>query len=150
MKPSPLTNRRHQFRLALCGHKTVEAGAVCLVLMVQGHLGGITPAHLLIATKTGLLAMSPVLAVTFSRYARHLVNRWTSSAFFGLCTFVADASIHASHYPGEYSEAALTAFGACVFSVAVSYTPVGKRIDHLAEAFLNHRTPEQPAPADTL
>jgi len=147
---SHLANKRHQFRLALCGHKTVEAGAVCVVLMVQGHLGGITPAHLIVATKTGLLAMSPVLAVTFSRYARHFVNRWTSSAFFGLCTFVADASLHASHYPGAYSEAALTALGACVFSVAVSYTPIGKRIDHLAEAFLDHGAPAHPSPADTV
>jgi len=150
VKLSHLTDRRQQFRLALFGHKTVEAGAVCVVLMVQGHLAGITLAHVVVATKTGLLAMSPVLAVTFSRYARHFVNRWTSSAFFGLCTFIADASIHASHYPGEYSEAALTAVGACVFSVAVSYTPIGRRIDHLAEAFLDAGTREHPIPVDTL
>jgi hypothetical protein len=105
--------------------------------MVQGHLGAITLAHVGLAAETGLLAIVPVLWLTFTRYARHFANRWTASAFLGVCTFVADAVIHQSHYPGEYTEAALTAAGAFVFSVVVSYTPVGKAIDHLAEAFLD-------------
>ena len=33
-----LLPERHQFRLVICGHKAVEAGAVCVALMVQGHL----------------------------------------------------------------------------------------------------------------
>src|SRR5207249_4546967 len=98
--------------LVLCGHKAVEAGAVCLVLMVQGHLTEITAAHLLIASKTGLLAVFPALGVSFTRYARHFVNKWTTSAFLGVCTFVADSLIHPSHYPGEYTEALLTGIGA--------------------------------------
>jgi hypothetical protein len=130
-------NARHKFRLALFGHKAVEAGVVCVVLMVQGELAGITLVHLGIAAKTGLLAVSPVLGATFSPYARHFVNRWTSSLFLGACTFAADALIHASHYPGEYTEAALTAIGAFAFSLAISYTPIGEHLDHLAEAFLD-------------
>jgi len=122
----------------LCGHKAVEVGAVCAVLMVQGHLVDLTAAHMMIATKTGVLAVVPVLGVTFSRYAAHMVNRWTSSAFLAACTFFADASIHGSHYPGAYTEAAFTAVGAFVFSVVVSYTPVGAYIDRLAESFLHH------------
>jgi hypothetical protein len=133
-----LITREQQYRLALCGHKAVEAGAVCMVLMVQGDLTAITLAHLVIATKTGVLAVIPALAVTFTKQVRHLLNRWTASAFLGVCTFLADAVIHASHYPGEYTEAALTGIGAFVFSLAVSYTPIGKKIDHLAEA-LAHR-----------
>jgi hypothetical protein len=135
-----LLHEKHQFRLALCGHQAVEAGAVCMLLMVQGHLGVVTMAHVEIASKTGLLAVFPALGITFTRYARHFANRWTSSAFLGLCTFFADAAIHASHYPGEYTEAALTGLGAFVLSVAISYTPVGKKIDRLAEHFL-HRHP---------
>lgn len=131
-------SNRHQFRLALCAHKAVEVGAVCGVLMVQGHLVDLTAAHLVVATKTSLLAVFPVLGVTFSRYAPHMVNRWTSSAFLGGCTFFADAAIHGSHYPGAYTEAALTGIGAFVFSVVVSYTPVGAYIDRLAESFLDH------------
>jgi hypothetical protein len=43
----------------LCGQKAVEAGAVCMVLMVQGHLGDVTLAHVEIAAKTGLLESRP-------------------------------------------------------------------------------------------
>ena len=132
-----LLHEKHQFRLALCGHKAVETGAVCLLLMVQGNLMGLTLGHLLIASKTGVLAVFPVLAVTLTRHARHLANRWTSSAILALCAFVADAAIHASHYSGEYTEAALTAVGAFALSVAISFTPVGKHIDRLAESFLH-------------
>jgi hypothetical protein len=34
-------------------------------------------------------------------------------------------------------EAALTGIGAFVFSIVISYTPVGKHIDRLAEGFLH-------------
>ena len=130
-------NKKHQFRLVLCGHKAVEAGAVCLLLMVQGNLLALTAAHFLIATKTGLLAVSPAVGLTFTKHARHLANRWTASAFLGICTFAADALVHQSHYPGEYTEAALTGLGAFLFSLAISYTPLGKKIDHLAEDFFD-------------
>jgi hypothetical protein len=138
MNLKSLLNERHQFRLALCGHKAIEAGTVCMFLMVQGHLGMITMVHVGIASKTGLLAVIPALGVTFTRYARYLTNRWFTSAFLGICAFFADAVAHQSHYPGEYTEAALTGLGAFGFSVAVSFTPLGKRIDRLTEHFLHH------------
>ena len=141
MKMQHVTKRKHQFRLALCGHKAVEAGAVCLLLMVQGNLAEVTLAHFVIASKTGLLAVSPALAVTFTRHAHHFLNRWTSAVFLGTCTFAADAVAHPSHYPGAYMEAALTGLGAAAFSVVVSYTPLGKRIDQLAETFLGIHEP---------
>ena len=131
---------KHRYRLALCSHKAMEAGVVCGVLMVQGHLGAITMAHLGIASQTGLLAVVPVLWLTFTRYARHFANRWTSSVLLAAFTFAADAIIHGSHYPGAYTEAALTAVGAFVFSVAISYTPIGRAIDHLAESFVAGQT----------
>ena len=130
-------HQKHQFRLMLCGHKAVEAGAVCMILMVQGNLMGLTLGHLLIASKTGILAMSPVLAVTVTRYGRLLANRWISSSVLAICAFIADAIIHESHYPGEYTEAVLTGIGAFVFSVFISYTPVGRYIDRLAESYLH-------------
>ena len=132
-----LLHQRHQFRIVLCGHKAVEAGTVCMILMVQGNLMGLTLGHLLIASKTGLLAVSPVLAVTITRYARFLANRWTSSSFLAVCAFMADATIHDSHYSGEYTEAVLTGIGTFVFSVLISYTPVGRYIDRLAESFMH-------------
>lgn len=130
-----MLHHRHRFRLVLCGHKAVEVGGVCLLLMVQGDLAGVTLAHVAIATKTGLLAVSPLLGVTFTRYARHFANKWTSSGLIAAFTFVADAVAHESHYPGAYTEAALTALGAFAFSVAIAFTPIGRRIDALAETF---------------
>jgi hypothetical protein len=130
-----MLHHKHQYRLAMCGHKAVEVAGVCVLLMVQGDLAGVTLAHLAIASKTGLLGVFPVLGVTYTRYARHLTNRWTSSGLLGVTTFLADAAVHASHYPGASTEAALTAIGAAAFSLLISYTPIGKRIDRLAEPF---------------
>jgi hypothetical protein len=132
-------HERHRFRLALCGHKAVEVAGVCVLLMVQGDLAGITLTHLAIASKTGILGVFPMLGVTFTHHAHHLANRWTSSALVAVSTFAADAAVHASHYPGAYTEAALTAVGAFVLSLAISFTPLGKRIDRLAESVANHR-----------
>ena len=128
-------HERHRFRFMMCGHKAVEAAAVCTILMVQGDIAGITLTHLAIASKTGLLAMSPVLGVTLTRHARHLANRWLCSTLLAVSAFAADAWIHKSHYPGAYTEAAMTAAGAFVFSLIISYTSIGKYIDHLAESF---------------
>src|ERR1051326_2580712 len=134
---APTFHEKHKYRLMLCGHKAFEVGAVCLALMVQGNVSGITLGHVAIASKTGLLAVFPALGVTLTRYARHLANRWTSSIFLGICGFFADVVMHESHYPGAYTEAALTAIGTFGLSVAVSYTRVGKYATGLAEAFLH-------------
>ena len=107
--------------------------------MVGGSLGGLTLAHLAIASKTGILAVAPAMALTFTRFARHFANRWTSSAFFGACTFAADAIVHPSHYPGVYTEAVLTGAGAFLLSLLISYTPLGRHLDRLAEGFARHR-----------
>ena len=136
-----LFHEKHQFRAALFGHKAVEAGAVCLVLMVQGNLVDLTLAHLAIASKTGLLAVSPALVVTFTQHARFFTNKWVSSGFLGICTFLADAALHGSHYPGAYTEAAMTGLGACVLSMVIAYTPIGRHLDTLAEVFLHPRNP---------
>ena len=134
-----LVGETHQFRLALCGHKAAEIAGVCVLLMVQGDLAGVTLTHLAVASKTGLLGVTPILGVSFTQYAKHLTNRWVSSGLVGVSTFVADAIVHASHYPGAYTEAALTAIGAFAFSLAVSFTPVGKRIDRMAEGLAHPR-----------
>lgn len=144
---SPVLHHKHQYRLAMCGHKAIEVAGVCLLLMVQGDLAGATLAHLAVASKTGVLGVFPLLGVTFTRYAAHLTNRWTSSALLGVTTFAADAAVHASHYPGAFTEAALTAVGAFVFSLLISYTPVGKRIDRMAEPF---HAPAVHGPAQSL
>jgi len=138
MNLKSLIHKKHQFRLALFGHKAVETGAACLFLMVQGQLGQATLGHFLTASETGVLTVFPLLGITLTRHARHFTNRWLSAAFVAICAFFADALIHRSHYSGEYTEAALTALGAFALSVITSYTPVGKQFDRLAEAFLHH------------
>ena len=116
---------------------------MCLLLMVQGNLLALTAAHFALASKTGLLSVLPALAISFTRYASHLVNRWTSSALLAICTFVADAAVHASHYPGRFTEAAFTGLGAFVFSVAVSYTAAGRYIDRLGHTSFAHSVPDE-------
>jgi hypothetical protein len=106
--------------------------------MVQGQLGEATLGHFLIASKTGVLTVFPLLGITLTRHARHFANRWMSALFVAVCAFFADAIIHESHYPGAYTEAAFTAAGAFALSVIVSYTPIGKQVDRMAEAFVNH------------
>jgi len=102
---------------------------------VQGHLLEATLTHFAIAGKTGVLATAPLVGVTLTRYAGVMANRWISSALIGVCGVAADVVSHGSHYPGAYTEAVLTGLGAFAVSVAVSYTPIGHRIDRLAEAF---------------
>ncbi len=125
----------------MCSHKAAEAAAVCMFLMVRGDLSAVTLTHVAIASKTGLLAVSPVLGITLTRHARRLANRWLCSALLAVSAFLADAWIHESHYPGDYTEAAMTAVGAFIFSVVLSYTPIGKYIDRLAESFHQHIDP---------
>jgi integral membrane sensor domain MASE1 len=135
MKKTQRLHKKHQFRMMLCGHKAVEAGAACLILMVQGQLAQATATHFIIASETGLLTVFPLLGITWTRHARHYTNRWMSALFVGVCTFIADALIHHSHYAGEYTEAGLTALAAAALSLIVSFTPLGRHIDHLAETF---------------
>jgi hypothetical protein len=104
--------------------------------MVQGQVADLTRLHFGIAAKTGMLAMFPALGLTFTRYARHLANRWTSAVILAGCGFFSDAVSHGSHYPGAYTEAALTAVGGFALSLLVSYTAVGRHLDGLAEQFL--------------
>ena len=138
-----IVDKKHTFRLALCGPKAIETGAACLLLMVQGQLAQATLGHFLIASETGILTVFPLLGITLTRHARHFANRWVSGALVAVCSFFADALIHRSHYPGDYTEAALTALGAFALSIIVSYTPAGKHLDRLAEAFFN-RDVDQP------
>jgi hypothetical protein len=122
----------------MCADQGVQVAAVCLLLMVQGDVLNVTATHFLTAAQTGTAAIALPLGVTFTRYARVLLtSRWMWSLFLGFSGFVADAFIHRWPDPGAYTEAALTGLGTMVLSAAISYTPVGKRIERLGEAFLH-------------
>jgi hypothetical protein len=137
MKSRAFLHKQHQFRLALLGHKAVETASACLLLMTQGQIAEATPSHFALASGTGLLTVFPLIGLTLTRHAHYFANRWTSATFVGICSFFADAVIHRSHYPAAYAEAAFTAAAAFVLSAAVSFTPVGKRLDRLAESFVH-------------
>jgi hypothetical protein len=116
--------------------------------MVQGQLPQITLGHAFIASETGVLTVFPLLGLTLTRHARYFVNRWLSAGLVAVCSFFADSVIHGSHFPGAYTEAAMTAAGAFLLSVVVSYTPAGKQIDRLAAAFVRKEQNEhEHAPA---
>ena len=132
-------HRKAPFRLAMCAHKGAEVAGVCLLLMVQGHVLDLTASHFLTAAQTGATAIALPLGFTFTRYARALVSsRWTMSILVGGCGFVADVFAHPSHYPGAYTEAALTGAGTTALSIAMSHTALGRRLEQLGDAF---RTP---------
>src|ERR1700757_2379837 len=90
MSLKAVIHERHRFRLMLCGHKAVETGAACLLFMVQGQLVQTTLGHFLIASKTAVLTVFPLLGITLTRHARHFADRWMSAIFVGACAFVAD------------------------------------------------------------
>jgi hypothetical protein len=122
----------------MCADQGVQVAAVCLLLMVRGDVWNLTATHFLTAAGTATVAIAPPLVVTFTRYARVLVSsRWWSGLFSGFCGFIADVVVHPSHYSGAYTEAALTGLGTMLLSVAISYTPVGKRVERLGEVFLH-------------
>ncbi len=110
-----------------------------------GQLAGMTLAHLAIASKTGLLAVSPALGVTFTRYAKHLANRWTISLFFGICTFCRRARPPVALSRRLYRKS--QRHRRLPISIALSFTPLGKRIDALAETFLLPDVAPQSAPS---
>jgi hypothetical protein len=140
MNLNGLLHKRHQFRLALLGHKAAETASVCLFLMVQGQIAQATLGHFVLASETGLLTVFPLMGITLTKYARHFSNRWIAAALVAVCSFFADALIHASHFPGKFTEAALTASGAFALSLVISFTPLGKYFDRLADGFLHQES----------
>ena len=138
MNLNALIHKRPQFRLALLGHKAAETASTCLLQMVQGQIAQTTPGQFVLASDTRPLTVFPLIGLALTRNNRHFTNRWTSATFVAICSFLIDAVIHRVHYPSV--EAAFTAAGAFALSVAISFTPVGKQLDHLGESFL-HREP---------
>jgi hypothetical protein len=98
----------------------------------------VTFGHFLIASKTGVLTVFPLLGITLTGMHDTLLT--------GGCPHFLSRRVRSSRmlsftnliYAGAYTEAALTAAGAFALSVIVSYTPLGKQVDRLA-ALVHHR-----------
>lgn len=94
-----------------------EAGAACLVTMVQGNLLLIGLSHWISASQTGLVAgTAAATAITLTKTD----NRLVLAAILGASTAVVDYFVHPGMI-GEapFTEAIITGLGAAVLSYAV-------------------------------
>jgi glycosyltransferase involved in cell wall biosynthesis len=118
----------------VCGHKGIESGLACLLLVVQGQLGDANASDFLLASATGGLTAFSLLGIAWTRFAHHLTNRWIIAALVGVSACFADAVMHGSVYSGDFAKAALTGLCTAALSLGISHTPFGRRMDHFAEA----------------
>ena len=106
-----------------------EAGAACLLAMVQGnvlvlgashwqeaHADLVGASHWLIATRTGILAgLVATAAILLSRTER----RWIVAVVLGVVTGVVDYLVHPGGFGAQWTEAAVTGVGAALLSYFV-------------------------------
>ncbi len=91
----------------------VEAGAACLVTMVQGNLLALGLSHWIIASQTGLIAgTAAAAAITFTR----IRNRFVIATTLGVLTFAVDYFMHPGMFGSAATEAMVTGLGAAVLS----------------------------------
>ena len=99
--------------------------------MRQGDFSSLTATHWQVALVTGALAGVFGVAVSFTRLFRHY-RPWFSFAlitFFS--TLLADRLSHPTHYGSPWTEALLTAAGATVVSLLISFGPLGAAVERL-------------------
>jgi hypothetical protein len=121
------------FRLksALFARHLGQSTIACLTAMTQGNFASLTPAHWQVALFTGALAGVFGVGVSFTRLFR-LYRPWFSFAlitFFS--TLLADRLSHPTHYGSAWTEALLTAAGATVVSLLISFGPLGSAVQRL-------------------
>lgn len=122
-----------KFRLAVFTRHLAQATAACLVAMQQGDLSSITLGHWLAASQTGVYAGVIGVLMTFGRLRSFQTSRWGVAVLAIAGTFIGDFIAHPSHYGTEITEAAVTALGAGLLCLLVSYTPVGVAIEKLGK-----------------
>ena len=94
----------------------------CAILMVQGQIFALTPKHILIALKTGILTGTFAMILSFiPLLKKHYDNKIILGFVIFLCTISADLLNHPSHFWGEYGEALATGLGAVLIFLGVSY-----------------------------
>ena len=102
--------------------RVYEASIPCAVLMVQGNILALTPKHILIALKTGILTGFFAMVLSFiPLLKKHYDNKIILGFVIFLCTISADLLNHPSHFWGEYGEALATGFCAVLIFLGVNY-----------------------------
>jgi hypothetical protein len=90
--------------------------------MVQGNLFALTPKHILIALKTGILTGFFAMVLSFiPLLKKHYENEIILAFVIFLCTVSADLISHPSHFWGEYGEALATGLCAVLIFLGVKY-----------------------------
>ena len=108
-------------KLRIFYKRVYEASVPCAVLMVQGNLFSLTPKHILIALKTGILTGFFAMVLSFiPLLKKHYDNKIILGFVIFLCTISADLLNHPSHFWGEYGEALATGLGAVLIYLGVN------------------------------
>ena len=108
-------------KLKIFYKRLYEASVPCAVLMVQGNVLALTPKHILIALKTGVLTGFFAMLLSFiPLLKKHYNNKIILGFVIFLCTISADLLNHPSHFWGEYGEALMTGLSAVVIYLGVS------------------------------
>ena len=102
-------------RLKVLAEKFGEAWTACMVFMVQGDLSALTLNHALTASKTGILTGVAMFVASFLPWK----NKWLGIFLTGAFTAIADALIHADHFPAEHLA---TGVGAMVLAILFEKT----------------------------
>lgn len=90
-----------------------EAGAACLVTMVQGNVLALGLSHWLIASQTGLVAgTATVAALTVV----HSQKRWIMALVLGAITALVDYLVHPGMIGSAWTEALITGAAAATLS----------------------------------
>ena len=102
-------------KLKLVSEKFSQSWAACMCMMVQGDLSALTLGHALTASKVGILTGVAMLVASFLPWK----NKWLGIFLTGAFTAIADALIHADHFPAEHL---VTGFGAMVLAIIFQKT----------------------------
>jgi len=107
-------------RLACFGQRLYEAAIPCALLMVQGKVLALTPKHILIAMKTGVITGAFATLLTFIPFLKkHYNNEIILSFVIFACTSLADFLSHPTHFGWESAEALATGLGAVLIYLLV-------------------------------
>jgi hypothetical protein len=120
-----------RLKAALFSRHLGQSTIACLTAMTQGNFASLTAAHWQVALFTGALAGLFGVAVSLTRLFR-VYRPWFSFAlitFFS--TFFADRLSHPTHYGSPWTEALLTAAGATLVSLLISFGPLATAVERL-------------------
>ena len=112
-------------RGAIFLRRICEAGPACLMTMVQGDITVITPAHWIVALKTGIIAGVGAVLVSFIQNEELRENSYLNAGVVGFMTAVADFIVHPSHFGGQHTEALVTGIAAVL--LCITFSGIGKK-----------------------